>query len=114
MTGVLVSPDVAVVAKLFRGFSDPTRLGILVALLEGEQRVTDLVARLGCSQANVSGHLACLKDCGLIADRPEGRAVYYRLATAQVVAVLRAAEALLAETGQAVAVCGNYRLEAAR
>ena len=108
MSDVLASSDVAVVAKLFRGLSDPTRLRILLALLEREHRVTDLVARVGGSQANVSGHLACLRECGLVAHRPEGRAVYYRLSTEDVVAILRAAERLLAETGQAVDLCPNY------
>jgi hypothetical protein len=70
----------ALAAKLFRGLADPTRLGILLALQAGERRVVDLVAELGGSQANVSGHLACLKDCGLVADRAQGRANLYRLA----------------------------------
>ena len=111
MMSVLAPTEVAVAAKLFRGFSDPTRLGVLLALLEGEHRVTDLVARVGGSQANVSGHLSCLKECGLVADRPQGRAVYYRIATKDVVAVLRAAEALLAGTGQAVELCRNYQAQ---
>lgn len=101
--------DVAVAAQLFRGFGDPTRLAILTELLAGERRVVDLVEALGCSQSNVSGHLACLKECGLIADRPEGRAVRYRLATSSVVDLLRQAEQLLADVGQQVALCDNYR-----
>ena len=111
MTNVLATTDMAVAAKLFRGFSDPTRLGILLALLEGEHRVTDLVVRVGGSQANVSGHLSCLKECGLVQDRPQGRAVYYRIAREQVVTVLQAAEALLAETGHDIELCRNYRLD---
>lgn len=101
--------DVAVAAQLFRGFGDPTRLAILSELLGGERRVVDLVETLGCSQSNVSGHLACLKECGLITDRPEGRSVHYRLATPAVVDLLRQTEALLAEIGQDVALCRNYR-----
>jgi DNA-binding transcriptional ArsR family regulator len=62
-----------IAAKLFRGLADPTRLGILRALQAGERRVTDLVAEVGGSQANASGHLACLKDCGLAAGRAQGR-----------------------------------------
>jgi len=104
------SADVALAAQLFRGFGDPTRLAILGELLGGERRVVDLVDALGCSQSNVSGHLACLKECGLIADRPEGRSVHYRLATPAVVGLLRQAEALLAEVGQDVALCRNYRM----
>ena len=101
--------DVAVAAQLFRGFGDPTRLAIVTELLPGERRVVDLVEALGCSQSNVSGHLACLKECGLVADRPEGRAVHYRLATPAVVDLLRQAELLLADVGQQVALCDSYR-----
>lgn len=111
MTEVGVAVEAATAAKLFRGFADPTRMAILLALLEGEYRVTDLVARLGCSQANVSAHLACLKECRLVTDRPKGRAVYYRIAQDDVIELLRAAEALLAATGTAIRLCANYRQE---
>lgn len=66
------------------------------------------VAESGMSQSNVSGHLACLKYCGLVADRPEGRAVYYRNATAEVFELLRAAEVLLNDVGQQIASCPNW------
>ncbi len=97
-----------VAAKLFRGLADPTRLAILLALQARELRVVDLVAELGTSQANVSGHLACLKDCGLVADRAQGRANYYRLARPELPALLRAAEQLLAAAGEKVALCPAY------
>ena len=100
--------DMELAAKLFRGFGDPLRLAILDELSRGERRVTDLVSAVGGSQGNVSGHLACLKACGLVADRPEARQVFYRIASDQVVAVLRAAEALLAINGHQVALCPNY------
>ena len=104
----LTRSDAAIAAKLFRGFADPTRLAILLALLEGERRVTDLVAQVGGSQANVSGHLSCLKECGLVHDRPAGRAVYYCIATEDVVTMLRSAELLLAERGHRIDLCRNY------
>ena len=105
----------ALAARLFRGFGDPTRVGILVALLDGERRVSDLVEQVGGSQSNVSGHLACLRECGLVVDRPgERRQVFYRLAHSEVVELLRAAEALLAATGAAVELCRNPLLSEAR
>lgn len=107
-------PEVQLAAKLFRGLGDPMRLAILVALAEGEVRVTDLVARLGGSQGNVSGHLACLKDCGLVSDRPDGRQVFYRIARPEVVRVLRAGEDLLDVTGHRVDLCSNFRGRARR
>ncbi len=102
------STVVAPAAKLFSGFADRTRLAILVELSTGERRVTDVVEAVGGTQGNVSGHLRCLKECGLVTDRPEGRQVFYRIARSEVVDVLRAAEALLAVTGQAIELCPNY------
>ena len=98
----------ALAAKLFHGFADPTRVAILLELLDGERRVSDLVAAVGGSQSNVSGHLACLKECGLVLDRPaERRQVFYSLANAEVTELLVAAERLLAANGTAIALCRN-------
>lgn len=108
MADAATKTDVQLGAKLFRGFADPTRLAILAELADSELRVTDLLARLGGSQGNISGHLACLKGCGLVADRPQGRQAFYRIAEPEVVAVLRSAEALLALAGHDVALCRNY------
>lgn len=65
------APSAAV--ALFRSLGDATRLGILLRLAEGEARVVDLVAALGLAQSTVSSHLSCLRDCGLVDSRPEGR-----------------------------------------
>lgn len=100
--------DVATVAKLFRGFGDPTRLAILTLVADGELRVTDIVEALDASQANVSGHLRCLKDCGLVVDRRTGREAHYRIAHAEVIDVLRSAERLLAVSGHHIDLCPNY------
>ena len=109
MTVAARTSSAALAAKLFRGLADPTRLGILLALQAGERRVTDLVAELGSSQANLSGHLACLKDCGLVTGRAQGRANFYRLARPELATLLQAAEDLLAAAGHQVELCPNYR-----
>ena len=103
-----VTHKAEIASALFHGFSDRTRISILLSLLEGEKRVVDLVGELGSSQSNVSGHLACLKDCGLVTDRPEGRQTYYAIAGKEVVGVLRAAEKLLAVNGTAIEMCPRY------
>jgi DNA-binding transcriptional ArsR family regulator len=107
-----VASSQALAAKLFRGFADPTRLSVLLELVRGERRVVDLVSAVGTSQSNISGHLACLKDCGLVADRPEGRQVFYRIARPEVYGVLQAAEDALGAIGHAVELCPNYQLPA--
>lgn len=107
------SPSLA--ARLFRGFADPTRVGILLALLDGERRVSDLVEAVGGSQPNVSGHLACLRECGLVVDRPgERRQVFYRLANPEVAELLLAAENLLRATGTTVSLCENPFMDQGR
>lgn len=107
--GVDQTAALSVAACLFRGLGDPTRLAILQHLTLGEHRVADLTAHLGLAQSTVSGHLACLKDCGLVTSRPQGRASMWSLAAApEILAVLAAAEGLLAATGDAVALCPRY------
>jgi DNA-binding transcriptional ArsR family regulator len=96
-------------ACLFHGFSDPSRLAILRHLALGEHRVTDLTAHLGLAQSTVSKHLACLRDCGLVTSRPEGRASMFSLTHPQDLDELfAAAERLLALTGDAVTLCVNH------
>jgi ArsR family transcriptional regulator, cadmium/lead-responsive transcriptional repressor len=95
-------------AALFRSLADPARLAIVRRLAGGPARVTDLVAELGLAQSTVSGHLACLRDCGLVTARAAGRASVYSLAQPSLAALLAAAEELLAATGNAVALCPAY------
>ena len=96
-------------ACLFHGFSDPSRLAIVRHLALGEHRVVDLTGHLGLAQSTVSKHLACLKDCGLVTTRPEGRASMWSLNhTDTVMELLSAAERVLALTGDAVTLCPNF------
>jgi DNA-binding transcriptional ArsR family regulator len=111
MTMSSVATDARAVARgttLFRGLADPTRLAILLELRHGERRVVDLAATVGLAQPTVSGHLACLRDCGLVDWRPVGRQSFYRLAVPELDDLLRAAETVLARTGDAVALCPVY------
>jgi ArsR family transcriptional regulator, cadmium/lead-responsive transcriptional repressor len=77
-------------------------------LAGGPARVTDLTAVLGLAQSTVSKHLACLRDRGLVASETAGRASVFRLAQPALAGTLTAAEALLAATGNAIALCPEY------
>lgn len=92
-------------AALFRSLADPARLAIIRRLAAGPARVVDLTGELGLAQSTVSAHLACLRDCGLVDVRPSGRASVYSLCQPALPALLAAAEAVLAATGSAVALC---------
>lgn len=83
-------------ATLFHALSDPTRLTILHHLATGEHRVRDLVDHLGLAQSTVSTHLACLRECGLVVSRTEGRASWFSLHSAERLSdLLAAAQTLL-------------------
>ena len=96
-------------AKLFRGFADPSRLAILEALRENERTVGDLVQTTGLSQPNVSNHLGCLRDCGLVSARQQGRNAFYSLSDPRVGQLLLLADELLGEVARGVYECVHYR-----
>ena len=102
-------PDVADAVRLFHSLADATRLAIVQHLALGEHRVVELTAHLGLAQSTVSGHLSCLRDCGLVTARAEGRASLYSLARPELLDLLTAAERLLDATGHAVALCPTSR-----
>ncbi|MEO3793381.1 metalloregulator ArsR/SmtB family transcription factor [Nonomuraea sp. B10E15] len=105
-SGLCVSADIAAgvppAAALFHSLADETRLRIVARLARGEARVVDLTAELGLAQSTVSKHLACLRGCGLIDYRAEGRQSFYSLTRPELMDLLASAEQLLAATGHAV------------
>jgi DNA-binding transcriptional ArsR family regulator len=67
-------------ARLFRGFSDPSRLKIMEALRAGELTVSSIIEQTGLSQSNVSNHLSCPVAGWSLS--PAGTFAYYSAATA--------------------------------
>jgi len=70
-------------AALHKALAHPARLRILAAVRDGELCVCQLTALLELAPSTVSAHLAELRNAGLLAERREGRWVYYRLAEPQ-------------------------------
>ena len=95
-------------AKLFRGFSDTSRLTILEALRTGPLTVSAIVQRTGLSQSNVSNHLACLRDCDLVTSSQQGRYTSYQLSDGRVDLLLGMADELLADVARGVYECTRY------
>ena len=96
-------------AKLFRGLSDPSRLSILRILRAGSLSVSGIVEASGLSQPNVSGHLGCLRECGLVVSRQEGRQVFYALADERMEDIFLAAEDILARIAERLYECTRYQ-----
>lgn len=64
---------------VLRALADPTRLGLILCLVEGERCVGDLTDTLGLRQPRISHHLAILRQLDLVVNRRAGKKVYYRL-----------------------------------
>lgn len=75
-------------AEFFRMLADPTRLRLLIALLDSDSDVTELAATVAMARPTVSQHLAKLRLAGLVATRREGRRALYRLRGGHVRALL--------------------------
>lgn len=95
-------------AKLFRGFGDPSRLSILETLRVGPKKVGEIVLATGLTQPNVSSHLSCLRDCGLVSTQQQGKYVIYQLSDPRVQSLLDLASSLLADVAQGVYECTRY------
>jgi ArsR family transcriptional regulator, cadmium/lead-responsive transcriptional repressor len=72
--------DMGLLSRVGRALADPTRRRVLVELLDGPAYPTDLAEAFGTTRANLSNHLTCLRECGLVAATAEGRRVRYDLA----------------------------------
>lgn len=73
------SRDLDQVTSVLRLLSDKTRVSILMLLAEGEMNVTSLCRALELPQPTVSHHLGLLRMSNLIANRRQGKQVFYGL-----------------------------------
>lgn len=95
-------------AKLFKGFGDPSRLVILEAITEKPLTVSEIVEETELSQPNVSMHLACLLDCGLVQNKKEGRNSYYELSGEEVREVIKTARKIISAHSKELFECTRY------
>ena len=72
-------------AEICKTLTKPKRIEILNTLKNKEKTVTELVATLGASKANVSQHLAVMRHKGILATRREGVNIYYRVSNPKVI-----------------------------
>lgn len=91
--------ELARTARLFHALSDETRLEIVRLLAHGERCVCELTSALHAAQSRLSFHLRTLKDAGVVADRRQGRWVYYSLVPAAFEELAGTVAALTPEEG---------------
>jgi len=84
-------------ARFLRCIGEPTRLGILKLLAEGERCVGELAGVLNREQSLVSHHLRALKECNIVKDEQEAQKVYYKLTDVRLARLIIDSEALMKE-----------------
>ncbi|MDU1847775.1 MAG: metalloregulator ArsR/SmtB family transcription factor [Niallia nealsonii] len=94
--------------KLIHGFSNKTRIQILECLKDEEKTVSQIVKEIDGNQSNISQHLACLKGCGIIAGRNEGKYCFYRLRNQHIRDLLDMFDLVLSDVHNDVACCENH------
>ena len=77
-----------VMNRLGRAMADPTRSRILMTLLDGPGYPAEISQSLDLTRSNVSNHLSCLRDCGIVVAEPEGRKTRYEIADPHLAAAL--------------------------
>lgn len=92
--------DVADLSVIFGLLADPSRVRILIALLEGEMCVCDLAATTGLSESGVSHALRLLRGPKVVTVRRSGRMAYYSLADSHVRLLLDLGLTHVGHTGQ--------------
>lgn len=68
-----------VMNRLGRAMADPSRSRILMQLLDSPAYPAGLAETLQLTRQNVSNHLTCLRDCGIVVAEPEGRQMRYEI-----------------------------------
>lgn len=72
-------------ARLCQTLANPKRLQILDLLREGEMSVGELASRMRIRVANLSQHLAILRERGVLVSRRDGVNIYYRVANPKII-----------------------------
>jgi DNA-binding transcriptional ArsR family regulator len=85
----LASADLSRLSLIFKALGDPTRLGIVMALVKNEMCVCDIAAALKLSESAVSHQLRRLRELSLVKNRREGPVLYYSLDDSHVTELLQ-------------------------
>ena len=101
----LDSEDPEAVARFFHGLADPNRVRILQFLADGPKTAGEIVGHLGRHQPSVSSHLTCLRFCGFVEARREGRSVVYELIDQRVRRLLELGERYLEQNAERIMAC---------
>lgn len=94
-----------VLARFFHGLADPTRVRILRFLRDGPKTAGEIVRYVGRHQPSVSSHLTCLRFCGFVEARRQGRNVRYEIIDRDVRRIMEMGEGYLDANEERILAC---------
>ncbi|WP_217587664.1 ArsR/SmtB family transcription factor [Lentibacillus saliphilus] len=101
----MATQDLDLKVKFLHGFSNKIRIQILDSIKDKEKTVSQIMDDVDGSQSSISQHLACLRGCGLIVGRQEGKYMYYRLLNDKVRHLLNMFDDVLMDVQTGVMSC---------
>ncbi len=84
----LEESDLYILTEFFKMLGNPTRIRILLLLMEQDANVSDLAERLGMTQSAVSHQLNLLKSNKMVRRRRDGKMIFYTLVDEHVQMIL--------------------------
>lgn len=97
-------------AHFIHGLSNKARLTILELLKSNEMTVNEIVEKSKISQSSISQHLSCLKGCGLVSSRQEGKYVYYQIKDRQILELLKLIDSVVEDTEDDIEYCQYHTI----
>lgn len=104
------SNDFTLQARFLHGLSNKVRLTILELLKVSEMTVNEIVSSSKMSQSSISQHLSCLKGCGLVNSRQEGKYVYYQIKNNQILELLKLIDSVVENTEDDIQSCQYHTI----
>lgn len=101
----MIKPSLDVKTQFLHGFGHKTRIQILDLLRTGEKTVSEIMQSVTGSQSSISQHLACLRGCGLVTGRQEGKFMYYTLRNEKIHKLLNMFDDVLHDVENDVLTC---------
>ncbi|BAK54454.1 MULTISPECIES: ArsR/SmtB family transcription factor [Sulfolobaceae] len=101
-----MEPLLTELERLFSALSDRTRLSITLLLLEkGELTVDEISKDLKKSQSLISHHLSCLRNCGIVKVRKDGKYSLYSIASDNVAELIKVAMRIIKDYSESILGC---------
>lgn len=93
-------------ARFFRALGDETRIAIIYALKKNRSMsVNEICSAVKKEQSNVSHHLACLRNCGIVQVKKNGKSVVYSPKNSETAKILRLSERHIRGVIESILAC---------